>query len=76
MSNNIRYRVLGVMSGTSLDGMDLAICNFYKNKSWKFNITKSITIPYNQYWRNTLQNLHKKDIKEIQDINKKYHYKY
>ena len=42
-----KYRVIGVMSGTSLDGLDLACCNFelIRNK-WKYNIQEAETIPY------------------------------
>jgi len=40
--------VLGLMSGTSLDGLDLALCDFeYKDGSYHFNILKAKTVEYN-----------------------------
>ena len=72
MAKNIKYRVLGVMSGTSLDGLDLVICNFSKTKNWEFSIEKSITLAYSKYWKETLQNLHSKSATEIKLIDKKY----
>ena len=41
------YYVLGTMSGTSLDGLDLAFCRFTKAKSgWEYQVIASDTIPY------------------------------
>jgi anhydro-N-acetylmuramic acid kinase len=65
MGKNIKYRVLGVMSGTSLDGIDLAICTFTKKGNWEFKIEKQATIKYSDYWKNTLENLHTKNKKKI-----------
>ena len=54
-----KYYVLGIMSGTSLDGLDLALCYFEKVKSnWKFDIIDAKTIPYNLYWKETLSKAH------------------
>ena len=57
MAKNIKYSVLGVMSGTSLDGLDLAICTFNKRNNWEFKIEKSETIRYTNYWNSKLVNL-------------------
>ena len=53
MNKNVKYRVLGVMSGTSLDGIDLAICTFTKTKNWEFKL-KNQTLKYSKYWKETL----------------------
>jgi anhydro-N-acetylmuramic acid kinase len=39
------YRVVGAMSGTSLDGLDLASCEFrLKNSHWTYNLKIAETI--------------------------------
>ena len=41
------YRVLGMMSGTSLDGLDIAYCHFWqKDGVWDFEIRQCTTISY------------------------------
>jgi anhydro-N-acetylmuramic acid kinase len=41
------YRVAGLMSGTSLDGVDIAVCVFEKERGrWKFVIEAAETVPY------------------------------
>jgi anhydro-N-acetylmuramic acid kinase len=72
MSNNIKYRVLGVMSGTSLDGIDLAICTFIKKENWEFKIEKSDTFKYSKLWKSTLVNLHTLNKELIEETNIKY----
>ena len=45
------YHVIGVMSGTSLDGLDIAFCRFdLKDGQWYFEIKKATTVEYNAYW--------------------------
>ncbi|WP_430411913.1 anhydro-N-acetylmuramic acid kinase [Kordia sp.] len=51
----ISYNVIGVMSGTSLDGIDLAYIHFEKNESWTFSILNATTVSYTKEMENELR---------------------
>lgn len=51
-----KYTIIGVMSGTSLDGVDLAHIVFtVKNNKWDFQILESETVSYSIDWLNKLK---------------------
>ncbi|MEG9328064.1 anhydro-N-acetylmuramic acid kinase [Salinimicrobium catena] len=52
--NENNYNVLGIMSGTSLDGIDIALLNFQKNETWDYKILTAETIPYPEEWQKKL----------------------
>lgn len=56
MDNKDSYFVIGVMSGTSLDGIDLCYAQFEFSNTWTFKILKSETIPYSNDWIKKLKN--------------------
>ncbi|WP_026450290.1 anhydro-N-acetylmuramic acid kinase [Aequorivita capsosiphonis] len=50
------YHIIGVMSGTSLDGIDLAEIVFnYTDEKWSFEIQAAETVPYSSYWKDKLR---------------------
>ena len=60
-----RYRVLGIMSGTSLDGVDLAYCEFTYSQKWNFRLLHSVTVPYDGAWRKRLGEIHLASAEEL-----------
>lgn len=67
------YNVIGVMSGTSLDGIDLAHLKFtFKKGKWNFEILESETVAYSETWVQTLKNAVDFSEIELRTLNTKY----
>ncbi len=50
------YTALGIMSGSSLDGLDLAFCEFTeKHNRWAYRIVSAETLSYPEEWKMLLQ---------------------
>ena len=50
------FHAVGLMSGTSLDGLDICFAKFEKQDHWNFQILKAETIPYSKEWEEKLRN--------------------
>src|SRR5688572_11385437 len=51
------YRAIGLMSGSSLDGLDIAFVEFVHNAGvWSFEIMASDCYAYDDEWKARLQN--------------------
>ena len=46
---------MGLMSGTSLDGLDIVSCEFINKKSiWSYRLIAGKTLPYSASWKDLL----------------------
>lgn len=60
------YKVIGLMSGTSLDGVDIVFCTFrLANNKWSFRIKKAETYTYNKQWQHRLKTIHTVDAQTL-----------
>ena len=69
-----RYSVLGIMSGSSLDGLDLAFCSFQLDESggWHYEIIESETIPYPKEWSQLLVKASAMPAKDLIHLHTRY----
>lgn len=67
------YRMIGLMSGTSLDGLDICYCFFQNiNSKWQYSILAAETIKYPTHLINQLKEAHKYTAEEITALDFSY----
>ncbi len=49
------YKVIGVMSGTSLDGLDMACCTLSFDQAWSYELGPAVTVGYTAHWKDRLE---------------------
>ncbi|MDP4274051.1 MAG: anhydro-N-acetylmuramic acid kinase [Bacteroidota bacterium] len=69
--NNLK--IIGIMSGTSLDGLDIALCKFnYFNERWNYELVQAVTYPYEKKWKERLSEAASIDAFHFIKLHKEY----
>ncbi|MGA9213174.1 anhydro-N-acetylmuramic acid kinase [Kaistella sp.] len=67
------FHAIGLMSGTSLDGLDICFAKFTKeNSRWSFEILKAETLSYSQIWEEKLKNSIHFNSEDLLALNSEY----
>jgi anhydro-N-acetylmuramic acid kinase len=66
------FQAIGLMSGTSLDGLDICFAKFEKQNSWNFEIIKAETTSYSKTLEDQLKNSIKLSPEELLELNSEY----
>ena len=60
------YRAIGLMSGSSLDGLDIAFVSFEEVRGqWTFDLRKEKCVHYNEQWKDRLKNAADLSVREF-----------
>ncbi len=66
------FHTIGLMSGTSLDGLDICLAKFEKQNAWSFEILKAETLPYPEEWEDKLRNSIYLSAEELLELHSEY----
>ncbi len=67
------YKVIGLMSGSSMDGLDIVYTQLEEVRgAWKFEILHADCIPYTDEWVNALEYAATKPVQEFLRLHTKY----
>jgi anhydro-N-acetylmuramic acid kinase len=69
ISNKKEKIIIGLMSGTSLDGLDIALCKIESHgKNTRIELNRFITVPYNEDFKNEVRSVFSKEMVNLQKL--------
>lgn len=67
------YNIIGLMSGTSLDGLDLVAATFRRDDhGWRYEVVASKTHSYDDQWKQLLRDVHHFDLEKAMELHMAY----
>ncbi len=69
----MKFNAIGLMSGTSLDGLDICFAEFQKTADlWTFKILRAETVAYSNVWEQKLRTAMELNAEQLLALNSEY----
>ena len=72
MEKGFKKTAIGIMSGTSLDGLDLCLAEFHFDGKWNFEIIAADCFVYDATWRKKLSHAHQLSDNELMELDQEF----
>ena len=72
MKEEFKTTAIGVMSGTSLDGLDICYADFQFDGNWSFEIKNADCIDYSDEWKEILSSAHLLSEPDLENLHLEY----
>jgi anhydro-N-acetylmuramic acid kinase len=72
MEKGFKKTAIGIMSGTSLDGLDLCLTEFHFDGKWNFEIIAADCFDYDPTWRKKLSRAHQLSDNELMELHQEF----
>ncbi|MGN0033887.1 MAG: anhydro-N-acetylmuramic acid kinase [Candidatus Limimorpha sp.] len=67
-----KSNIIGLMSGSSLDGIDIIDADFWNDGAWNYKIIAKETIEYSDHWKRTLSDAFYLSKEQLEDLDIQY----
>lgn len=67
-----KHNIIGLMSGSSLDGIDFVDVDFWNDGKWHFEIVARDNYDYDDYWKKSLSDAFYYNVNQLKDIDYQY----
>lgn len=66
----VRRKIIGLMSGTSTDGLDVCLCEFsLESRKWNYKFLETAFYPYTEEWKERLHNANRLNSVDLYILN-------
>ncbi len=72
MRKGFKITAIGIMSGTSLDGLDMCLAEFHYDGKWYYRIIRAACVEYDEFWKRKLGTAYQLTAEQLQHLHEEF----